>query len=94
MNIRWEALQLHSKLLLPWEHLKSWALKGWNYSKTYNKKKTPKIKFQFYLHYAVPIVSCWHPEEQQERHAEVFECGVTPETFAWVEFIANWWSEK
>lgn len=52
------------------------------------------MKFQFYLHYAVPVVSRWHSEEQQECHAEVFECGIASETFAWVEFIANWWSEK
>lgn len=40
-----------------------------------------------HLHDAVPVVSCRHPEEQQEGHPKVSERRVASEAFARVQLV-------
>lgn len=50
----------------------------------------PTVMSYFHLHDAVPVVSRWDPEEQQERHPKVSERGVASKTFTRVQFITYW----
>lgn len=52
-----------------------------------------------HLHNAIPVVPGGYPEQQEESHAKILECGITAKTFTGVQLITYWdrnkmsWSE-